>query len=73
MFSTLGVARRYAGLLDGLVIDDEGAALGLRVLVTGTIMGGAADRQRLAEETLAFARSLTRAQGAQALPAHGGR
>ncbi len=69
--STLGVARLYAGILDGLVIDDEDAALapaiaalGLRVLVTGTIMGGEADRQRLAEETLAFARSL---------PAHGER
>jgi LPPG:FO 2-phospho-L-lactate transferase len=64
--STLGVARLYADLLDGLVIDDEDAALapaiealGLRTLVTQTIMGGAEDRQRLAEETLAFARSLS--------------
>ena len=63
--STLGVARVYAGLLDGLVIDNEDAALapaiealGLRTLVTQTIMGDADDRQRLAEETLAFARSL---------------
>ncbi len=63
--STLGVARLYAGILDGLVIDDEDAALapaiealGLRTLVTGTIMGGEDDRQRLAEETLAFTRSL---------------
>jgi LPPG:FO 2-phospho-L-lactate transferase len=69
--STLGVARLYAGILDGVVIDDEDAALapaiealGLRVLVTGTIMGGEEDRRRLAEETLSFARSL---------PAHGGR
>ncbi len=78
--STLGVARLYAGILDGLVIDDEDAALapaiealGLRTLVTGTIMGGEADRRRLAEETLAFARPLARARGARSLPAHGGR
>ena len=63
--STLGVARLYADLLDGLVIDNEDAALapaiealGLRTLVTQTIMGDADDRQRLAAETLAFARSL---------------
>ena len=63
--STLGVARVYTDILDGLVIDDEDAALapaiealGLRTLVTQTIMGDADDRQRLAAETLAFARSL---------------
>ena len=63
--STLGVARLYAGMLDGLIIDNEDAALapaiealGLRVLVTGTIMGDESDRRRLAGETLAFARSL---------------
>lgn len=63
--STLGVARLYADLLDGLVIDEEDAALapaiealGLRTLVTRTIMGDDTDRQRLAAETLAFARSL---------------
>lgn len=68
--STLGVARLYADLLDGLVLDEEDAALapaiealGLRTLVTRTIMGGDADRQRLAEETLAFARSFSAHEG----------
>ena len=63
--SVLGVARLYRDILDGLVIDNEDAALapqieslGLRVLVTQSIMGGAEDRQRLAEEVLAFADSL---------------
>jgi LPPG:FO 2-phospho-L-lactate transferase len=72
--STLGVARLYAEILDGLVLDDQDAAIeavGLRVLVTGTIMGGEADRRHLGEETLAFARSSARARGARSLPAHG--
>ncbi|MFN8539189.1 MAG: 2-phospho-L-lactate transferase [Thermomicrobiales bacterium] len=63
--SVLGVARLYQDILHGLVIDHEDAALaaiealGLRVLVTPqSIMGGADDRQRLAEEVLAFAESL---------------
>jgi LPPG:FO 2-phospho-L-lactate transferase len=56
------VARLYRDFLDGLVLDEEDAALapeiealGMRVLVTRTIMGGADDRRRLAEEVLAFA------------------
>jgi LPPG:FO 2-phospho-L-lactate transferase len=60
--SSLGVARLYQDFLDGLVLDEEDAALapevealGMRVLVTRTIMGGADDRRRLAEEVLAFA------------------
>lgn len=60
--SALGVARLYQGLIDGFVIDtqdaeqhDPIAALGMRVLVTQTVMGDAADRRRLAEEVLAFA------------------
>ncbi len=63
--SALGVARIYAGLIDGLVIDhaDDGdqpaiEALGMRVLVTDAIMRDEADRQRLTEETLRFARGL---------------
>ena len=60
--SSLGVARLYAGLLDVLCIDEQDAhlapgieALGMRVLVTGTVMGGADDRRRLAGEVLAAA------------------
>ncbi len=64
--SSVGVARIYAGLIDGLVIDkvDLDLAprirdLGIEVLVTGTIMGGPEDRERLAAETLQFARVLS--------------
>jgi LPPG:FO 2-phospho-L-lactate transferase len=63
--SALGVARLYAGLLDGLVLDHEDAALvpavealGLRALVTDTIMRDDGDRARLARETLEFAADL---------------
>jgi LPPG:FO 2-phospho-L-lactate transferase len=63
--SALGVARFYAGLIDGFVIDEIDRdscpaieALGLRVLATSTVMGGAEDRRRLAHECLDFAGSL---------------
>ena len=63
--SVLGVARLYDGLIDGFVIDeldrDLASALellGLRVLVTATVMGGEDDRRRLATEVLDFAGSL---------------
>ena len=63
--SAFGVAALYAGLIDGFVIDaaDRDLAariedLGMRVLVTETIMGGTEDRARLAAEVLAFGRSL---------------
>ena len=63
--SALGVARLYEGLVQGFVIDavdaDLQAAiedLGMRVLVTGTVMHTDADRARLATEVLAFARTL---------------
>jgi LPPG:FO 2-phospho-L-lactate transferase len=63
--SALGVSRLYAGLARGMVIDhvdsDQRApieALGMRVLVTDIVMGGAGDRQRLAQEVLAFARDM---------------
>ena len=65
--SSLGVARLYGDTIEGLVIDraDEALAsdieaLGLRVLVTGTIMTSDADREQLARETLDFAMSTTR-------------
>ncbi len=60
--SALGVARLYRGLLDVLVLDEEDrdlaapvAALGMEVLVTRTVMGDPADRERLAREVLAAA------------------
>lgn len=60
--SALGVARLYAGLADAFVIDtlDAGLtpaieALGMRVLVSDTIMTDDAARARLAGEVIAFA------------------
>jgi LPPG:FO 2-phospho-L-lactate transferase len=59
--SATGVARMYAGLVDGMVVDtiDEGEresieAVGMSVLATGSVMRDAADRARLASETLEF-------------------
>lgn len=64
--SAAGVAAMYAGLIDGLVIDHVDAALatrieaqGTRVLVTESVMGDAADRERLAHEVIAFGRELS--------------
>lgn len=60
--SALGVARLYTGLVDVLCLDRVDALLapaiadlGLDVLVTDTIMGGAEGRERLARELLALA------------------
>ena len=59
--SAAGVAAMYSGLLDGMVVDtvDEGErdrikALGMRVLVTDSVMRDDEDRARLALETLEF-------------------
>lgn len=63
--SALGVARHFAGLLAGFVIDRADADLapairdlGMQVLVTDTIMADKTGRARLAAETLAFVRHL---------------
>jgi LPPG:FO 2-phospho-L-lactate transferase len=63
--SAYGVAALYAGLVDGLAIDVQDLdlaarieELGIRPLVTQTVMGDAADRRRLADEVLAFGRGL---------------
>ncbi len=60
--SALGVARIYAGLIDGFVIDQVDAelapaieALGLRVTALQSVMGDAPDRERFARDVLAFA------------------
>ena len=59
--SALTIAMRYAGWLDGFVLDNADAslepsvaALGMRTLVTNTIMEDESGRQRLAREVLAF-------------------
>jgi LPPG:FO 2-phospho-L-lactate transferase len=59
--SATGVARMYEGLVDGMVVDriDGGEregieAIGMRVLATDSVMRDAADRARLASETLKF-------------------
>lgn len=64
--SALGVARLYRDLIQGMVLDHADAvlaedivALGLRTLVTDTVMRNEADRERLAREVLAFGRELT--------------
>jgi LPPG:FO 2-phospho-L-lactate transferase len=60
--TALGVARGYAGLIDAFVIDTVDAALapavealGVRVVVTDTIMTDDSSRARLAREVLAAA------------------
>ncbi len=59
--SATGVARMYAGLADGMVIDrvDQGeerpiSTLGMSVLVTETVMSDGTDRECLAREVLRF-------------------
>jgi LPPG:FO 2-phospho-L-lactate transferase len=74
--SALGVARLYAGVADVFVLDERDAglepairALGLRTLVTDTIMAGNAGRARLAAEVLAAAATVARPVGAPPDPA----
>ncbi|HRA46607.1 MAG TPA: 2-phospho-L-lactate transferase [Thermomicrobiales bacterium] len=63
--TALGVARVYAGLVDGFVIDavdtdlaPDIEALGMDVLVTDAIMHDQADRGRFAREVLKFAQTI---------------
>jgi LPPG:FO 2-phospho-L-lactate transferase len=70
--SAYGVAAWYGDLLDGMVIDEQDAAqaprieaLGMRTLVTNTVMASVADRVRLARDVLQFASGL-RASGSSA-------
>jgi LPPG:FO 2-phospho-L-lactate transferase len=65
--TALAVAQRYAGLVDGFVIDRADAAqalaiesLGMRVHLTDALMRDDADRARLAAECLAFAETSRR-------------
>jgi LPPG:FO 2-phospho-L-lactate transferase len=56
------IARHYAGVIDGFVLDARDAAgpegIDCPVHVTDTLMHSLADRERLAREVLAFAASL---------------
>jgi LPPG:FO 2-phospho-L-lactate transferase len=56
--SASGIAAAYAGVIDGMVADED--APGLPVLVTDTLMEDAAGRRRLAEAALGHARTLRR-------------
>jgi len=63
--TALAVAEHYGDLLDGFVLDhsdrdqaDGVAALGVRPLVTQTVMESLEDRENLAREVLAFASDL---------------
>ncbi len=60
--SSRTIAERYAGLIDGLVLDaaDAGeiSAIALPCLPTATLMSDEADKRRLAQDVLAFARRL---------------
>ena len=63
--SAFSVARQYAGLLDGFILDrvDRDQVqfieeLGARTLVTDTLMKTPEDRRRLASEILSFAQDL---------------
>ncbi len=61
--SAAAVAAYYGHLIDGFVYDQQDAGMaaedGLALLCTDTIMRGAAGRERLAREVLAFAEGLT--------------
>jgi LPPG:FO 2-phospho-L-lactate transferase len=63
--SAVAVAGKYVSLLGGFVIDEQDAAqardieaLGLKTLVTNTVMRNDDDRRRLAREMLDFALTL---------------
>ncbi len=60
--SPAAIARHYAGLIDGLVIDRRDATaageIDCHVSVTDTLMHSLADRESLAREVLAFAAAL---------------
>jgi LPPG:FO 2-phospho-L-lactate transferase len=59
--TVLALAEHYAGTIDGLVIDQIDAevatrieSLGIKVLVTDTVMKSDEDKRRLAKETITF-------------------
>jgi LPPG:FO 2-phospho-L-lactate transferase len=61
--SAAGVASLYEGLVDGMVVDagdPDAGPEGLPVLIRPILMEGPAGRRAVAEEVLAFARTLAR-------------
>jgi LPPG:FO 2-phospho-L-lactate transferase len=60
--TTESMAAHYAGLIDGLVIDDsdagEASGVDLPILVAPTLMRDLTDRKRLAGEVIAFAETI---------------
>ena len=71
--TALAVARRYRGLIDGFVLDEQDASsaaavrrLGIAVAIAQTVMTSLQDRIALARETLAFAAALETGIGAAA-------
>jgi hypothetical protein len=62
--SVAGLAALYDGVIDGLVADEPVAAL--PTLLTDVLMSDAQGRRRVAEQSLAFARSLRDADAAGA-------
>ncbi len=65
--SPYGVAQLYRGVLDGFVIDESDrqvspkiASLGMRVSVTSTVMTSPEAKQRLAQETIRLAESISK-------------
>ena len=60
--TTASMAAHYAGLIDGLVIDDsdagEASGVDLPILAVPTLMRDLADRKRLAGEVIAFAETI---------------
>lgn len=65
--SAVEVARHYAGLIDGFVLDrrDEALAaqIGVPVLLSDTLMATVEDRRRVADDSLRLARQLSAARG----------
>ena len=64
------VARHYAGLIDGFVIDHQDGDIepltGITVTAATTLMSSLADRESLGREVLAFADTLGRSPGESA-------
>jgi LPPG:FO 2-phospho-L-lactate transferase len=70
--ATQAIAAHYAGLIDGLVIDEsdaeDAASVNLPVLVTQTLMQDLEDRKRLAGEVVAFAGTIASAKNRALTP-----
>jgi len=67
--SPSGIARHYAGLIDGLIVDHQdrtaASALSIPVHVTATLMKSLNDKARLAKECVVFAKDIANATNAK--------